>query len=795
MRLLVIAFVLASVCCGGLGREVEEYVNILGGTDSKKDFSHGNSLPLLGRPWGFGSWSVQSNENEQNGWWFHPKDRRFLGIRSTRQPSPWINDYGEFLITASMPGLTHSSDSTFWSGYNPKTATWSPYHFKTTLLAYGTSAGQTEIEFAPGLHSGIMRVRFPHVSEGYENSGFDQTRRIAVVLNSGNDTSAIKVIDGTTYITGYSTKNSGGVPEGESFKHYFVAALYFGKDGKDTSVPIKESHADSTWAWVNIPPGESGDDKADVITVRIATSFISAEQAMVNLEREVGPAVSFDDVVEQGRKEWRAQLSRMSLTEVGADYTAQQQEDLKTVFYSTQYRASLFPRQLTEVTSAGELVHWSPYDPRGGVYPGPLSADSGFWDAYSTVYPLHSLVNRNRLGPEMLQGWLNAYKEGGWLPKWSSPGYREGMVGTMADVTFADAIVNDVPGFDVSLAYQAIRKDAFETPPEGVEGVGRVCLEGYLEHGAIPSNGPMTTGGTCYETVSRTLNYLQSDWAVAQAATKLGLTQDAQTLMARAANFSILFEPKSGFFQPKKEVETHGGDKQLAFSNTFDQFAWGGDYTESGPWQYRFYLPYDPKGLAALYAQAGLDVCDQLTQAQTMESSYHIGSYDTEIHEQTEMPENCWGQYEHNNQPVHHMLYMMAAVDAKSSLTGTCAARGQQYLRRAMSTLYKPGTDMFAGDEDNGQMSSWFLLSSLGLYSLSPGSGKYNIGSPLFSRVEVTIEEGRILVIEAKNNSPTNVFVHAAYWNGKPLAEGAIPYSWLVQGGVLSFDMADKPLP
>jgi len=497
--MLALLLLVAAACCvcAVSDRHPEEYINVLGGTDSKYDFSHGNSLPLLARPWSFSTWSVQSNLNEQDGWWFHPRDRRFLGIRNTRQPSPWINDYGEFLLTASLPSQESGKDGTrFWSGYNPNTATWSPYYFKTTLLAYGTSTEQTVLEFAPTSHGGMMRVTFPHQSQGYENSGFDQTRRISIVLNQGNDTSTIKTIDGVTYITGYSTKNSGGVPEGEVFKHHFAAALYFGKDGKDTSVPIKNSHTSSAWAWVDVSPQQNS-DLADVVTVRLATSLISEEQAMVNLAREVGPSVTFDQVVEQGRQEWRAQLSRMSLVDVGAGYSPEQQEALKTVFYSTQYRASLFPRQLTEVTSAGELVHWSPYDPKGGVYPGPLSSDSGFWDAYSTLYPLHTLVNRDRLGSEMIQGWLNAYKEGGWLPKWSSPGYRQGMVGTMADVTLADAIVNNVPGFDPELAYQAIRKDAFEVPPEGVEGVGRVCLEGYLKHGAIPSNGPMTTGGDC----------------------------------------------------------------------------------------------------------------------------------------------------------------------------------------------------------------------------------------------------------------------------------------------------------
>lgn len=788
MRIFAILLLISCLQIFTSARFHEEYINVLGGTDSKIDFSHGNTLPLLGRPWGFNTWSVQSNLNEQDGWWFHPNDRRFLGIRNTKQPSPWINDYGQFLMTASMPDLQHASEKTFWSGYNPKTSIFTPYYFKTNLLSYGTAKEQLSIEFTPTEHAGIMRAKFPSKSDGYVNSAFDQRRRISIILNGGNDSSLIRTIDGTTYITGVSTKNSGGVPEGEIFKHYFVAAIYFGADGADNSVPIRESHADSDWAWISVDPEE----KTNVITVRVATSFISEDQALLNLERQAGVKISFEDVVNAGRNKWRQQVSKMTLSDVGSAYSLAEQEDLKTIFYSAQYRASLFPRQLSEIDKNGQVIHKSFYDPQGGVYPGPLSADSGFWDAYSTLYPLHSLVNRNELGAEMITGWLHAYKEGGWLPKWSSPGYRTGMVGTMADVTIADAIIKNIPGFDHSLAYQAIRKNAFDIPPEGVEGIGRVCLEGYLQYGMIPSNGPMTTGGTCYETVSRTLNYMQSDWAIAQAATLLGFTEDAQTLIGRAGNFSQLFNAKSGFFQSKAAEK----GKELSFNPEFDQFAWGGDYTEGGPWQYRFYLPYNPRGLAQLYSDSGRNMCDELRSTMSSQNTYHIGAYTEEIHEQTELAESCWGQYEHNNQPVHHMLYMFAAIDAKSTLNGPCAASGQFYLRRAMTQLYKAGTDMFSGDEDNGQMSAWFLLSSIGLYSLSPGSINYNLGAPLFARVEIELDKsvGKKLVIEAKDNSPQNLYVSAAYWNGVPLTDGTILYESLMEGGTLAFQMTDKPI-
>ena len=218
-----------------------------------------------------------------------------------------------------------------------------------------------------------------------------------------------------------------------------------------------------------------------------------------------------------------------------------------------------------------------------------------------------------------------------------------------------------------------------------------------------------------------------------------------------------------------------------------------------GPYQYKYYLPWNPSGLNALYANAGVDMCDDIQKTQTMTSAFHIGGYSSEIHEMTEMTENCWGQYAHNNQPSHYMLYMFGAIDSEG-FAGSCAARGQYWLRKATSTLYKPGADMFPGDEDNGQMAAWYLLSSMGLYSLSPGSTVYNFGSPLFGRVSVNIgdDDGvtRTLTIIANNNSAENVYVQSISWNGVAVASGVntIEYAELIKGGELVFEMGPTPV-
>jgi predicted alpha-1,2-mannosidase len=702
-------------------------------------------------------------------------DRKFVGIRCTHQPSPWIGDYGNFII---QTGLGRD----LVSGYSPEIphSQFKPYYFQTDLFSFGTENGKASVELAASRHGAIYRARY---SKKSNDGGFDQTRRIQV----GVDLGAVNVTvdqDGKVWILGKSTKSSGQVPS--NFAHYFVIGVYVGEKGNQVPRNISGYYGDSgNFGYIDF----SADDRLnDLLTLRIATSFISHEQALLNLAQEVDVSKTFEQLVEESKNEWNQHLSKINIEDIGKGYTADAENDMRTVFYSSLYRSLLFPRQLSEIDANGTLVHWSPYDGAGKVYEGPISTDSGFWDAYISVYTLHSLISTEVLGPQMLSGWLNAFKEGGWIPKWGSPGYRSSMIGTMADITFADAIVKNIPGFDINLAYKAIRKDAYEVPPEGVDGIGRVCLKSYLDNGVILPFSPMTTGGNCYEIVSRSLNYMQSDWAIAQAAKFLGYQQDHDELFNRSRNYNLMFDQSTGFFR-SKNISSN------SFTEPFDQYAWGGDYTEGGPWQYRFYVPYDPLGLSNLYSVSGRSICTELQNTQTTNSAVHIGAYGNVIHEETELPAECWGQYAHNNQPSHHMLYMFQASDPHG-FRGNCAQKGMYWLRRAMTKLYRPGLDMFSGDEDNGEMASWFVLSSLGLFALSPGSPDYNLGVPLYGKVQIQLGEGRTLLVIAENNGPDNFYVHSISFNNEtlPLGASSISYDKLMQGGTLVFKMASTPL-
>lgn len=354
-------------------RDIVDFVNILGGTNSQYDLSHGSTLPLIARPWAFNAYAPVTDSSTS--WWFHPNDRRFYGLRVTHQPSPWINDYGNFIIKASIPAVDNYNRSDDFSGFDPSASIFKPYYFETALLAYGNMNGFAKFRFANTDHGGIIKIDFPAIDKSIGSDAFLQVRRISVVLNGGDDESEISstLIPGVVTISGKSTANSGGVAS--NFGQYFVLALYHGEE--DHEVPISsyvDSFAGNSNARLDFSPHDPLNDK---ITIRFATSLISIAQAVVNLQSEVGTETSFENILKDAKEEWVEVLSRASIDDVGSEYNVIEQENLLTTFYSCLYRASLFPRRLSEYNSTGHEVHWSPYD--GLVYEGPLSADSGWF--------------------------------------------------------------------------------------------------------------------------------------------------------------------------------------------------------------------------------------------------------------------------------------------------------------------------------------------------------------------------------------------------------------------------------
>ena len=694
------------------------HVNPLQGTDSHHGFSRGNTLPLVAMPFGMNHWSAQTAEGR---WFFSPGDKKLQGVRCTHQPSPWMADYGHFTIMANTGPERHLSPGKRARAYRGE---FSPAGFRAELLNDGTT-----IEMAPTVRGAIFRFRFPDGVTG------------RVVFEPCAGQGRINVLEGKG-VTGSVDGNSGGVTEG--FAHYFAAT--FDRDPTTVSAFKGETTTDETTGerMGFVAEFEGGGE----VTMRIATSFIDETRAAGNLRAEL-MSRGFDEITSYATDVWNDNLSRI---EIESD-----DERALATFYSCLYRTQLFPRVWHETTPQG-VKHRSPYD--GGVHDGPLYTDNGFWDTYRTEYPLLALLQPDQLA-EILQGWTNAYKEGGWFPQWATPGYRACMVGTHIDAVMADAIARGVTGFEVEKALEGMLKHADEVgDPDGAWG--RIGIEDYKAKGYVST--------IHHESVARSLDYAYDDWCLAQIATG----SERERLLERAGNYKHLFDPAVGFMRGKD-----GDGKWL---EPWDEFQWGSPYVEGGPWQSLWAVPHDAAGLIRLLGGEEAFV-RKLDAMLTTPPYFTTGAYGFEIHEMTEMAQAGFGQYAHSNQPVHHALYLYNAAGRPW--------RAQKEVRRVMTEMYSP--DDFPGDEDNGEMAAWYVLSALGLFPLTPGSGQWTLGSPLFRKATIHLPNGKNLVIDAPENSKENVYVRAVSLNGTTLDRLFLTHEEVAAGGTLRFEMSAAP--
>jgi predicted alpha-1,2-mannosidase len=665
-------------------------------------------------------------------------------MRCTHQPSPWIGDYGFFLV---QPHTTENPDPL---DFSVASSTFLPYLFNASLE-------QIVMELTATSHAAVMRVTFPENHTGF----------LSLMIGHG----AVNVEDQA--ITGHTTDNNGGVPPHWRGMFFVMKVISPSTSMLTPSTSMLKSSgvagARATLAF----PANSGS-----VVVALATSFISGEQAQLNLQREVG-SKTFDQVMEEGRAEWNSRLRSVEVDSM---------DDIQLrVFYTNLWRSMLFPRYLQEVNAEGEEVHFSPY--KNAVLPGKLVTDSGFWDAYRTVYVLQSILSPDNLG-SLVDGWVTAFEEASWLPQWPSPGMRDSMVGTMGDCVLGDAIAKSewgfVGGFNVTRAYEAIRKDAF-VAAEGL--FGRTGLDDYVQKGYVPESefkrpkaslGAAAKAAGQSESVTRTLDYSIADAVIARAATLLGRDDDHDVLEARSKRYGVLFNNDSLFFQPR--------NASGSFLTPFDPLAWKNGFTESGGWQYRFYVPHDVEGLKALYRG---ELCGRVEAmlTQTTGPAFHVGGYGGVIHEMKELAaiQADFGLYAHNNQPVHHVLWVAQKAG--------CNEVAETYLRRVVSKLYT--TRGWAGDEDNGEMASWYVLSALGLYSLEGAKDELVIGSPAVVGAVVRLPRGRVLQVTVENQAKDNVRVQSVTWTptgGLPRAvtSNTLRYTELMGGGTLAFTMVSS---
>jgi predicted alpha-1,2-mannosidase len=692
-----------------------DLVNPLQGTDSTGLFSRGNTLPIVAVPFAMAHWSLQSSN--RGSWFFQPHDQRLQGIRCTHQLSPWLGDYGYATFMPFNADATPEAGERA-SSYRPKELHIAPHAVKVRLTRY-----RCVFELTPTERCSVMRFT-------YEESG---PAGVFIDLPGKDAEAHYDSSNGTISVLTHA--NEGGVPK--DFATYYIART----DAKVTAFEVKDLK-DRRVAVVRFA-AEAGKP----ITLCVGHSFISFDQAALNLKSEVGDK-SYDQVKSEAGKVWNETLGRVHI-EGGSD--AQHR-----IFYSGLYRGLLFPRIWHEKDAAGKTVHMSAFS--GKVEPGVMYADHGYWDCYRAWYPMMALIFPERLG-EILDGWVNAYKEGGWLPQFPCPGYRNCMTGSPTDFVFGDAVAKGVKGFDVEAAYQGLKKHA--TQPVAPDlGYGRPAVAEYTKLGFIPSD--LVEGG-----LAETLDSAYGDYCIAQVARAAGHEEDAKMFEARSKNWRKSFDPKTKFLRGRLA----NGD----WVEPFDQYRWGGPYVEGGPWQYRFFVLHDTDGL--MEAMGGREAfIANLEELVNQPAAFHIGDYGREIHEMSEMAAVEFGQYAHSNQPSHHALYMFT-VGGRRDLA-------QHWIHRTMNELYT--VDDFCGDEDTGSMGAWYVLSALGFYSMTPGKPEWVLGAPLFDKAEIRYPDGRTIQIEAHSSKP-GAFLNRVELNGAEHKGPTIPHSAFLKGARLVF--------
>lgn len=714
-----------------------DYVNPLMGSMSKPSLSNGNTYPAVAVPWGMNFWTPQTGKMG-DGWTYTYDADKIRGFKQTHQPSPWMNDYGQFAIMPVTGKLRFDQDErASWFSHKAEKAT--PYYYSVYL-----ADADVTTEITPTERAAQFRFTFPKTDSAY------------VVIDALDKGSYVKIIPSERKIIGYTKKFARG-PLPENFKNYFV--IYFDKDFKLSKTWSKkdlkdglEIESDHVGAVVGF-----NTKKGEQVVARIASSFISFEQADISLKRELAND-NFDATKAKAKAIWNKTLGRINVEGGTIDQTR--------TFYSTLYRTVFFPNKLYEIDANNKIVHWSPYN--GKVLPGYMFAGTGFWDTFRALYPFLNLVYPS-INKEMQEGLINDYKEGGWLPEWSSPAYANIMVGNNSASVVSDAYIKGLRGYDIETLWEALKKGANNTGP--MAAVGRDGVKFYNELGYVPFDAGI------HENAAKTLEYAYDDFAIYNLGRALGKPESEIGIYAkRSMNYKNLFDPASGLMR--------GKNKDGSFQSPFSPFKWGGAFTEGNSWHYTWSVFHDVAGLANLMGGKDKFVM-KLDSVFSLPPVFDESAYGGVIHEIREMQIANMGQYAHGNQPIQHMIYLYNY--------GGAPWKTQYWVRETMDRMYAATPDGYCGDEDNGQTSAWYVFSSMGFYPVTPAVNEYVLGAPLFKKVTLTLENGKTLVINAPKNSDENRYVNALKVNGKPYSKLWLNHTDLQKGAVLDFDMSATP--
>ena len=736
-KLTILALALMATSTGMAQSQPVDYVSTLVGTQSTFQLSTGNTYPATAMPWGMNFWTPQTGKMG-DGWTYGYQANKIRGLKQTHQPSPWINDYGQFAImgTTGKPIFDEEGRSS-WFSHKAETA--KPYHYKVYLADYDITA-----ELAPTERACLMRFTFP------------KTDSANVIVDAFDKGSYVRLLPDKRTIVGYTTKNSGGVPD--NFKNYFVivfdrdfntARLADGK--KLLSTDKQEIQANHAGAVVTFSC-----KRGEQVHARVASSFISEAQAIQNL-KELGNS-SFETLLQKGRQRWNDVLGRISVEDTNID-------NLRT-FYSCLYRSTLFPRKFYEISANGDTLHYSPYN--GKVLPGTMFTDTGFWDTFRSLFPLVNLVYPS-MAREMQEGLVNTYKESGFLPEWASPGHRNCMVGNNSASIVADAYIKGIRGYDIETLWQAVKHGTKAVHPQ-VASTGRLGHEYYNKLGYVPCDVGIN------ESAARTLEYAYDDWCIAQLGKALGKPKkEWAEFERRSENYRNLFSKEFNLMRGRK--------KNGEWQKPYNPLKWGDVFTEGNGWHYTWSVFHNPRGLISLMG-GNKAFTAMLDSVFALPPVFDDSYYGQVIHEIREMQIMNMGNYAHGNQPIQHMPYLYNWSDSPW--------KTQYWVREVMDRLYSAHPDGYCGDEDNGQTSAWYVFSAMGFYPVCPASNEYAIGTPLFAKVSLHLENGKTTVIT--DNNPQWRYIKRLTINGSPDKSNWLTHKTLTSGATIGFEMSEKPV-
>lgn len=733
----VLLIVCSLIALSSAANDYTQYVNPLMGTQSSYELSAGNTYPAIARPWGMNFWTPQTGKMG-DGWTYTYDAHKICGFKQTHQPSPWINDYGQFSLMPTVGTLVFDeTNRSSWFSHKGEIAM--PHYYSAYLADYDILA-----ELTPTERAVMFRFTFP------------ETDSANVVIDAFDKGSAIKIDRHNKRITGYSTRNSGGVPD--NFKNYFV--IEFDKQFRNAvsvldSVMSNNTVAEGGHAMAIVTFNTI---KGEKVHAKVASSFISEEQALQNLSELDG--MTFDAATAAGQEAWNKVLGKVK---VNNDCNL----DRLRTFYSCLYRSLLFPRKFYEIDKNGKILHYSPHT--GEVCEGYMFTDTGTWDTFRALFPLLNLLypETNR---EIQEGFLNHYRESGFIPEWGSPGHRGCMVGNNSVSILADAYLKGIKVKDMDALWSAVTAGVDSVHPT-VSSSGRLGYEYYNALGYVPYDVNVN------ENAARTLEYAYDDWCIYQLGKALGKPEKEISVFAdRAKNYRNLFDKETNLMR--------GRNADGSFATPFSPLKWGDAFTEGNSWHYTWSVFHDPEGLANLMG-GKREFVAMLDSVFSVPPLYDDSYYGFPIHEIREMTVMNMGNYAHGNQPVQHMIYLYDYAGEPW--------KAQYWTRRVMDTMYTPTPDGYCGDEDNGQTSAWYVFSALGFYPVCPGTDEYAIGSPLFKNVVLDLDNGKTLEINATGDVEVNPYINHMQFNGKEYTKNFLRHSDLIKGGHIKIDMCDTP--